>query len=41
MSNRELYYKQSNLVISAAHQFVSQIKIEDFEYFIEDILLNN
>ncbi len=41
LSNRELYYQQSNLVRNAANQFVSQIKIENFEYFLGDGLLNN
>ncbi len=36
LSNRELYYKQSNLVRSAANQFVSKIKIEYFEDIIEN-----
>jgi glycosyltransferase involved in cell wall biosynthesis len=34
LSNRELYYQQSNLVRSASYQFVSQIKIESFEDFL-------
>lgn len=40
LSNRELYYKQSNLVRSAANQFVSKIEIEDFEDFLMSIVLN-
>jgi hypothetical protein len=40
LSNRELYYKQSKLVRSAAHQFVSKIEIEDFEDFLMSIVLN-
>jgi glycosyltransferase involved in cell wall biosynthesis len=40
LSNRELYYKQSNLVRSAANQFVSKIEIEDFEDFLMSIILN-
>jgi len=39
LSNRELYYKQSNLVRSAANQFVSKIDIEDFEDFLMSIVL--
>jgi len=40
MSNRELYYQQSNLVRSAANQFVSQIKIDYFEDFIRSIVFD-
>jgi len=40
LSNRELYYKQSKLVRSAANQFVYKIEIEDFEDFLMSIVLN-
>lgn len=41
LSNQELYYQQSNLVRNAANQFVSQIKIKNFEKILRDIVLNS